>query len=124
MPDVPTCVPEDKRRRAFDMKEPFGGCGTYGSRPPFGLPEAACMPFNAPLADDVEFVAPLAIAGDPWACASVVCAGEFCDENLELMLVIHEFRRELVLESGGVLPLASFSVLPRLSNVGRFKGIF
>lgn len=65
------------------------------------------------------------VAGDPWACAWVVWAGEFCDENLELMLDIHEFRRELPFASGGVRPpLLFFSELPRLSNAGRFVGIF
>jgi hypothetical protein len=87
-------------------------------------PEAACMPFRAPLAEGALLVAPLAAAGDPCAWVCVVCAGEFCDENLELMLFIHEFRREPVLTSGGVVPLAFFSVLPRPSNTGRFGAIF
>lgn len=54
----------------------------------------------------------------------MVCAGEFCDENFELMLFIHELRRELFFESGGVVPLAFLSALPRLSSAGRFGGIF
>lgn len=84
------------------------------------------MPLSAPLAEGEGGVAPFVAACDPWAWACVVCAGEFCDENLELILVIHEFRRELVLVSGGVVPLPPFSVLPRLSNAGRFglAGIF
>ena len=77
------------------------------------------MPFSAPLADGDVFVVPLAAAGEPWAWACVVCAGEFCDENLELMLFIHELRRELFLESGGVVPLPFLSVLTRLSSAGR-----
>jgi hypothetical protein len=39
------------------------------------------------------------------------------------MLDIHEFRRELDLESGGVR-LPNFSELPRLRIAGRFVGIF
>jgi hypothetical protein len=39
------------------------------------------------------------------------------------MLDIHELLRILPLESGGVT-LPGFSVLPRLSSVGRFAGIF
>jgi hypothetical protein len=39
------------------------------------------------------------------------------------MLDIHELRRELVFESGGVVPPFLVS-LPRLSIVGRFGGIF
>ena len=39
------------------------------------------------------------------------------------MLDIHEFRRELDLESGGVR-LPNFSELPRLRTPGRFVGIF
>jgi hypothetical protein len=66
----------------------------------------------------------LAAAGDPWAWVCVVCAGEFCDENFELMLFIHELRRELFFESGGVVPTALLSLLARLSNAGRFGGIF
>jgi hypothetical protein len=42
---------------------------------------------------------------------------------LELMLFIHEFRREPLFESGGVVPVAFFSVLPRLSSAGRFGAI-
>lgn len=67
--------------------------------------------------------APFAAAGDPWAWVCVVCAGGFWDENLELMLEIHELRREPDLESGGVVPF--FVSLPRLSIVGRLgAGIF
>jgi hypothetical protein len=54
----------------------------------------------------------------------VVAAGEFCDENLELMLEIHEFLREPGLESGGVTLPGCFSELERPSSVGRFAGIF
>jgi hypothetical protein len=82
------------------------------------------MPFRAPLAEGAVLVAPLAAAGDPWAWVCVVCAGEFCDENFELMLFIHELRRELFFDSGGVVPLTFLSVLPRLSSAGRFGGIF
>lgn len=82
------------------------------------------MPLSAPFAEGAVLAAPLLVAGDPCACVCVVWAGEFCEENLELMLLIHEFRRELALESGGVVPLPIFSVLPRLSSVGRFAGIF
>jgi hypothetical protein len=75
------------------------------------------------LAEGALPFAPLAAAGDPWAWVCVVCAGGFCDENLELMLEIHELRREPVLESGGVVPF--FASLPRLSIVGRLGvGIF
>jgi hypothetical protein len=81
------------------------------------------MPLSAPLADGVDPFAPLAAAGDPWACACVVWAGGFCDENLELMLLIQELRRKLLFESGGVR-LPGFSVLPRLSSAGRLVGIF
>jgi hypothetical protein len=82
------------------------------------------MPLRAPLADGEAPFAPLvAAAGDPWACVCVVCAGGFCDENLELMLLIHELRREGLFESGGVT-LPGLSVLPRLSSAGRFEGIF
>ena len=99
------------------------GCwGTYGSRPGLLLPEACCMPLSAPLADGPFACAPLEAAGDPWAWACVVCAGGFCDENFELMLDIHELRRELVLESGGVVP-PFFASLPRPSIMGRFGGI-
>jgi hypothetical protein len=66
----------------------------------------------------------LAAAGDPWACVCVVWAGEFCDENLELRLFIHELRRELGLLSGGVVPVAFLSVLLRPSSAGRFGGTF
>lgn len=93
-----------------------------GSGPPFAPPDAACMPFRAPLAEGVVLFAPLVGAGEPWACACVVCAGEFWDENLELILVIHEFRRELVLPSGGVVP--DLSLLLRPSRAGRFGGVF
>ena len=86
-------------------------------------PEAACIPFKAPLADVAFPCEPFAAAGDPCACVCVVCASGFCDENLELILDIHELRRELVLESGGVVP-PFFMSLPRLSIVGRFEGIF
>lgn len=77
------------------------------------------MPFRAPLA---EGEALLGDTCDPWAWAWVVCAGEFCEENLELMVFIHELRRDVSLESGGVVPLTFFSELPRLSSVGRFGG--
>ena len=53
----------------------------------------------------------------------MTCPGEFCDENLELMLEIHEFLREPALESGGVT-LPGFSAVERLSRFGRFAGIF
>jgi len=86
-------------------------------------PEAACMPFRAPLAEGDALAVPLAAAGEPWAWVCVVAAGEFCDENLELMLFIHELRRELFFASGGVVPLPFLSVLPRPSSAGRF-GIF
>ena len=52
----------------------------------------------------------------------VVCAGGFCDENLELILEIHELRRELPFGSGGVVPL--LGSLPRLSIAGRLAAIF
>ena len=52
----------------------------------------------------------------------VVCAGGFCDENLELILEIHELRRELPFGSGGVVPL--LGSLPRLSIAGRLGAIF
>lgn len=104
------------------MKEPFGCCGMYGSGPPCAPPEAAWIPFRAPLADGVVLLAPLVGAGDPCACACVVWAGEFCDENFELILVIHELRRELLFPSGGVVP--DLSVLLRLSRAGRFGGAF
>jgi hypothetical protein len=81
------------------------------------------MPFSAPLADCAAPFAPFVAAGEPWACALVVCAGGFCDENLELMLDIHELRRRTLFWSGGV-KLPDFSTLPRLSSVGRFVGIF
>jgi hypothetical protein len=87
-------------------------------------PDAACMPFRAPFAEGEVLAAPEATAGEPWAWACVVCAGEFCDENLELMLFIHELRREPFLDSGGVVPLPFLSALPRLSSAGRFGGIF
>lgn len=38
------------------------------------------------------------------------------------MVLIHELRRDVSLESGGVVPLTFFSELPRLSSVGRFGG--
>ena len=82
------------------------------------------MPFRAPFAEGEGLAAPWETAGDPWAWVWVVCAGEFCDENFELMLFIHELRRELFFTSGGVVPLAFFSALPRLSSAGRFGGIF
>ena len=66
---------------------------------------------------------PLVGAGDPWACASVVWAGEFCEENLELMLEIHEFLREREMESGGVT-LPGLSEATRPSRLGRLLGIF
>lgn len=94
----------------------------YGSDPPWTPPDAACIPFRAPFADAVVLFVPLVGADEPWACACVVCAGEFCDENLELMLVIQELRREFVLPSGGVLPV--LSVLLRPSKTGRLLGIF
>lgn len=87
------------------------------------LPEACCIPLRAPLADGALACIPFAGPGDPCAWACVVCAGGFCNENLELMLDIHELRRELALESGGVVP-PLFVSLPRLSIVGRFGGIF
>jgi hypothetical protein len=77
------------------------------------------MPLSAPLAEGVVPLVPLLGAGDPWACARVVWAGGFCELNFELMLFIHELRREGLLESGGVVPPFSFSVLLRLSSVGR-----
>jgi hypothetical protein len=40
------------------------------------------------------------------------------------MLFIHELRRDVFLASGGVVPLTFFSALPRLSNAGRFSGVF
>ena len=40
------------------------------------------------------------------------------------MLFIHELRRDEFLESGGVVPLTFFSALLRLSNAGRFEGVF
>jgi len=52
----------------------------------------------------------------------VVCAGEFCDENFELMLFIHEPRRDMPLPSEVVVPLTFLSLLPRLSSVGRLGG--
>lgn len=70
-------------------------------------------------------MAPCGVAGDPCAWVCVVCAGGFCDENFELMLLIHELRRRPFLESGGVRePLVAFSELLRLSRAGRFPGIF
>lgn len=81
------------------------------------------MPFKTPLADDVFPFAPLWLAGEPWACACVVWAGGFWEENLELMLDIQEFLLELVFESGGVI-LPGLSELPRLNNAGRLRGIF
>lgn len=78
------------------------------------------MPLSAPFADGVVPFAPLVGAGDPWAWARVVWAGGFCEPNFELMLFIHELRRDGLFESGGVVPPFSFSVLPRLSSVGRF----
>lgn len=81
------------------------------------------MPFKAPFADDVAACPPFADAGEPWACARVVCAGEFCDENLELMLDIHEFLRDNGFASD-CARLPGFSELPRLSSGGRFTGPF
>jgi hypothetical protein len=40
------------------------------------------------------------------------------------MLFIQELRRDGFLESGGVVPLTFFSALFRLSNAGRFEGVF
>ena len=105
----------------MERKFALGGCGTYGSSPEPLPAAAACMPFNAPFADG-ECGAPFAVAGDPCACVCVVCAGGFCDENLELILDIHELRRELPLASGGVVPL--LGSLPRLSIAGRLGAIF
>lgn len=100
------------------MKDPLGGWGTYGSCPVWPLPTvAAWMPFRAPFA-----VGGCAGAGEPWAWACVVWAGEFCDENLELMLDIQEFLRDVGLESEEKLGV--FSALPRLSNGGRLVGVF
>lgn len=82
------------------------------------------MPFRAPFADGDELAAPCNAACDPWAWVCVVCAGEFCEENLELKLVIHDPRREVFLESGGVVPFRFFSELFRLSSAGRFNGVF
>lgn len=83
------------------------------------------MPFRAPLAEGAVLARPWAGAGEPWACAWVVAAGEFCDENLELMLLIQELRRELALDSGGVAPFALLSLLlPRPSSAGRLGGAF
>ena len=42
---------------------------------------------------------------------------------MELILEIHELRRDEAFESGGVV-LGTFSALPRLSIVGRLVGIF
>jgi len=66
---------------------------------------------------------PFAGAGEPWAWVCVVWAGGFCDENLELILDIHDVLRILPLESGGV-KLPGLSALPRPSSVGRLGGIF
>lgn len=74
------------------------------------------------MAEGVVCAAPLGAAGDPWACVCVVCAGEFCDENFELMLFIHEPRRDMPLPSGAAVPLTFLSLLPRLSSVGRLGG--
>ncbi len=106
------------------MNDPFGCCGTYGSRPAVVPTAAACMPFNAPLAEGLEFGTPVPVAGDPWACACVVWAGAFWDENFELMLVIQEFRREPFFESAGGARPPFFSALPRLSNAGRLGVVF
>jgi hypothetical protein len=81
------------------------------------------MPFSAPLADGADAPVPFAVAGDPCAWVCVVCAGGFCDENLELMLEIHELRRDEAFESGGVV-LTIFSALPRLRIAGRLVGVF
>jgi hypothetical protein len=116
-------VPDDSLRSALERNEAFGCWGTYGSKPFCAPVDAAWMPFSAPLADGVAPLAPFVAAGDPWACACVVCAGGFCDENLELMLDIHELRRKVLLWSGGV-KLPAFSTLPRLSSAGRLVGIF
>lgn len=105
----------------MERKFALGGCGTYGSSPEPLPAAAACMPFNAPFAEG-EFGAPFAVAGDPCACVCVVCAGGFCEENLELILDIHELRRELPFGSGGVVPL--LGSLPRLSIAGRLGAIF
>lgn len=78
---------------------------------------------RAPFAEGVPPWAAFGAAGEPWAWVCVVCAGGFCDENLELILEIHELRRELGLKSGGVVP-PFFASLPRLSIVGRLGGIF
>jgi hypothetical protein len=75
------------------------------------------------LACEVLPFVPLVGAGEPWACACVVWAGEFCDENLELKLDIHEFLRDGDLNSGGVT-LPGLSGAARPSMFGRFVGIF
>lgn len=82
------------------------------------------MPWSAPLAEgDVPSV-PFVLAGDPCACACDVWAGGFCEENLELILEIHEPLRSPPFESGGVRLPFCFSELLRLSKAGRFAGIF
>lgn len=116
------CEPEDNLRSAFEINELLGCCGTYGSNPAWPTPDAACIPFNAPLADVVCPWTLFVTAGEPCAWACVVWAGEFCDENLELILDIQEFLLGLALSGGVMLP--GLSVLPRLSKAGRLTGIF
>jgi hypothetical protein len=96
-PEGPTLVFDDRRRRALEKNEVgavLGGCGTYGSvcsfvrAPPCGLAAGAgegCLVFWG----EVPFASGLLT----FCC----CCGD-CDENLELMLDIHEpLRFELFL---------------------------
>lgn len=53
LPNVPTCVPEDNRRSAFERKEPLAGCVTFPSDTASGFPEVENFPFAVVLVDDV-----------------------------------------------------------------------
>jgi len=87
-------------------------------------PCPAYCPFVVRPVDEVGAGERTALPGDAGPCEMDGCAGELCaEENLELILDIHEFLLKADFASD-CDEVATFSDDPRLSNAGLLSGAF